>query len=405
MGLIPRVGLIVDAFLVRARIEIWMGDAGHLEHLGVHTRVAAVPVFVGEEQARAHFHVVAYLVVDVGLAIVAGHLVALHQSAVFHQSQRYGKVGLVVAAVHAHFVVLRCAVPDDEVAPVGVRLVLVDALGRGVVFEGIACQHGLRCHGLCAPCAGLHIVLVVEGIFGLVLHESHLSVAVERVRSGGGGVPRVVDIQRNIRLAGLAALGGDDDDTVGTTRTVDGRGRSVFQNVHRLDVGGVEIERRTIFHAVDQDERVVACEERTGPAQVDVELAARLTRGLREVHARHFGLHGLHGVGGSHVFQVARLDGGNRACEVALLLHGIADDHQFVKVLVVFFHRDVEARLSGHAYFLFAVAHIAHFQCGIVGHVGDGEVAVKVGHAADGSAVHDDAHSDHRFAGGIFHVA
>ena len=51
---------------------------------------------------------------------------------------------------------------------------------------------------------------------------------------------------------------GNDNHTVGTTRTVDGSGGSILENVHRLDVGGVDV--RKLSHegdSVEHDERVV----------------------------------------------------------------------------------------------------------------------------------------------------
>ena len=58
----------------------------------------------------------------------------------------------------------------------------------------------------------------------------------------------------------IALHGGDDDHTVGTTGTVDGRCRSILQNIHRLDVGGIDI--RKLSHegdTVEHDQRVVTC--------------------------------------------------------------------------------------------------------------------------------------------------
>ena len=45
-------------------------------------------------------------------------------------------------------------------------------------------------------------------------------------------------------------LGGDEDDAVGTLRTVDGSGRSVLEDFHRYDVSGVDgSQRRDCGHA------------------------------------------------------------------------------------------------------------------------------------------------------------
>ena len=57
----------------------------------------------------------------------------------------------------------------------------------------------------------------------------------------------------------LATLdGGDDDHTVGTTGTVDSGGRGILQDIHRLDIGGVDIRKLTHEgDSVEHDQRVV----------------------------------------------------------------------------------------------------------------------------------------------------
>ena len=68
-------------------------------------------------------------------------------------------------------------------------------------------------------------------------------------------------------LSAAAFLGGDDDDTVRTTATIDGGCRGVLEDVEALDVLGVD-DGQTIGetfhtlvvhgHTVDHDQRVVA---------------------------------------------------------------------------------------------------------------------------------------------------
>ena len=57
----------------------------------------------------------------------------------------------------------------------------------------------------------------------------------------------------------LTFLGGDDDHTVGSTRSVDRCRSGILQYLHGLDVGGVEaIERTAIRHTVDDVKRSCA---------------------------------------------------------------------------------------------------------------------------------------------------
>ena len=73
--------------------------------------------------------------------------------------------------------------------------------------------------------------------------------------------------------------------------------------------------------------------------------------------------------------------------------------------MIVFLHGDVERVAIAHREALLLISDVTDFDEGVGGYICDGEVAVKVGHTADRSAVHDDAHSDHRFSRSVFHVA
>ena len=68
-------------------------------------------------------------------------------------------------------------------------------------------------------------------------------------------------MQTDVAAALRTLLGGNHHYTVGTTRTVDSGGRGVFQNFHRLDVGGVDVVHVAIGEGetINNIERVGAC--------------------------------------------------------------------------------------------------------------------------------------------------
>ena len=72
---------------------------------------------------------------------------------------------------------------------------------------------------------------------------------------GNGRSADVAIVLHRIDVATLSCLGGDEDNTVGTTCTIDGCCRTVLQHVDTLDIlrgNSAEVSRDTI----DEDERV-----------------------------------------------------------------------------------------------------------------------------------------------------
>ena len=142
-------------------------------------------------------------------------------------------------AGHHHVVVVADGFAEDFVLPVG------------VVFA--QCLQGF----------GLAGVALVE-----VFHESSILIAVHHVDGFLLHAQRHATVVRHAGLLAAAAfLGGDDDDTVRTAATVDGRCRSVFQHVEALDILRVDntqsvrhtLDTRLVHgHTVDDDKGVVA---------------------------------------------------------------------------------------------------------------------------------------------------
>ena len=120
--------------------------------------------------------------------------------------------------------------------------------------------------------------LGVDGIDKLVAahHVDHARTGLQAV--GGAEIDAQLSLGTFFR--------GDDDDTVGSTRTIDGRGGSVFEYGHALDVVGVDQAQEVAAvagdaallqgYAVEDDERVVAGVER-GTA-TDADCGARGSR-------------------------------------------------------------------------------------------------------------------------------
>ena len=212
-------------------------------------------------------------------------------------------------------------------------------------------------------------------------------------------------------LTHAALLRGDDDDTVRTATTIDGRCRGVFQHRERLDIVGVHHRQRVgcTLHAlsvhgqsVDHNQRVVRGFQRRATADADGGAAARGTTVAGHRHTCHLTREHVLGAGDETVVLLVGLDGRHTTGEVVLLGHTITDDHHVFQHLRVVLerHHHIGCRADGCR----LIAHVGHAErLALAGlHL---EVSVEVAHHACLRADHTDGSSDDGFASGIFHMA
>ena len=173
-----------------------------------------------------------------------------------------------------------------------------------------------------------------------------------------------------VGLALLAALGGDEHHAVGRARTVDGRGRSVLENLHRFDVVGRQIgegrERADLAvahvqavgqgrrgrlnrHAVDDVERLgVLGVERGRAANLHLHAGTGLTRVGHHLHAGSLALQGLVDARAHKVLDVFGRHRHRCAGKTALLHCAVAHHHHVVELGGLGFQRHVDDRTTGH---------------------------------------------------------
>ena len=259
-------------------------------HVGLHLKLA-VEELGGEVDARgdAVHRGVAY---DAAVAGVGdGHAV-------------WQEPGL---SAHAEAVVVRDGGAQHLVLPVGV---------------GFAQGHGCRAAG--SPVARHYVAVLVAG--------EHVPCLAGRLHGHVGG-------EVDLGLAILAPLGGDDYHAVAGAAAVDGRGRRVLEDGHRLDVVGRDHRQRVAHalralvaqrHAVEHDERVVGGVERRAAADAD---------GARALGAGRRGDHHARGLAHEQVLYRRRQPGGylrglhrgHRPGGVLLLNRTVADGHHLVE--------------------------------------------------------------------------
>ena len=194
-------------------------------------------------------------------------------------------------------------------------------------------------------------------------------------------------------LAFAAFLCVDDDNAVGSFRTVDGRSGSIAKHVDALDVVG---RHHRDVHTGDAVDDIVRLHGFTGTqgggtTQRDARRAIRVTRGGHH-QTGHLALKQRGGIGIDTLVQILGIHGGDRGGDV-LAAHGaVAHDDDFVEHLVVVLQNYALARRDHTV----LIAYVGNLQLGARLLSGDGVAAVDVGHRAIGGTLLHDGHADER---------
>ena len=206
-------------------------------------------------------------------------------------------------------------------------------------------------------------------------------------------------VEVNLHLAVLAFLGGDDNDTVGGTRTVDACRCSILQHLYRLDVVAVKLmHTRLCRHSVNNIKRVVVVESTNTTYAHSGSARGRTVS--RDVHARDTTLKCLDGVVLVLLLQLVNAHHRDSSREVRLALGGVARHHHLLQTHRVFFDDDLH--VFGCRKLLREIADVADDE-GRPAVDCDFEVAVEVCHRAVRGAFLHDCRSDDGLAGLIDH--
>ena len=169
-----------------------------------------------------------------------------------------------------------------------------------------------------------------------ILSVHHLQVFHHRVPSIRGRV-------RSVRSAVLASLlGRYQDDTIGTTSTIDSRGCTILQYVERSDVIRIDVGEVATWHTVNHNQRTIACGTRGDTTNLDACLIVWVAhRGIGDAHARHLTLdhHGnIRGTDGEEVFLAYVRNGRSKL----FLVHStITDNHHLIEHIRALLHGDI----------------------------------------------------------------
>ena len=218
----------------------------------------------------------------------------------------------------------------------------------------------------------------------------HVSVIVE---GGTGGT------------VSTSLLGSDDDDTIGSTRTVNSCGRSILQYCKGSNVIRIDGTDRSIAYgySIDNNQRIIICRQRGSHTDTDGTAATRCTIARHDIHTSNFTHQSIFSSQLLTFVQLIRFHGQQRSGHVAFLHLSVADDYYFVQQFAVFLHGNYNERFVCHGDFLPFIADTgdgkyisgSRLQC---------KIAVHIGNSTYRSTFNKNVSSDNRFTGSILHM-
>ena len=156
--------------------------------------------------------------------------------------------------------------------------------------------------------------------------------AVEQLDAAQRRLISAVRIVGDLRRPGRTVAGRDEDHAVGAARAVDRRRRCILQDLHRLDVPGVEIPNAPGHRdAVEHVQGIVRRLQRPLSPQADADTVARLVPRRHDVHAGHAALDRFDGVHLGYVMHGIPSHGHDGPGDVAANLRAVTDHDDFLQ--------------------------------------------------------------------------
>ena len=355
---------------------------------------AAVHLALGIADGEVEVDVLDRIHVELETEVVADEVGHLHDGFVVDVCVVERELHLLRAACYAQAVIERVArATEDDVLPV-VRLDIVVEVDVLPVAEVLAVLLGIDFIGLRLVVQHRQLVLPACVVAG-----AHDVKAVRQLLKGDVGVVIHADFPL------LAALCRDDDDAVGSARTIDGSRGRILQHGDVLDVGSRDVADGLDGESVDNEQRVVAL--RDGAATADSDLHFRIGRTFRRgnLHAGELALHRLDGGSHRNAHQRLCVDRGNGPGDVLLFHRAVSDYDHLFKVLCVLAQDYVQWSIFTllHGDFLGQVPDVRKDEHTPRGHVRELEVAVEIRYGAGLGTLHLYADANQRLARRVRH--
>ena len=154
-------------------------------------------------------------------------------------------------------------------------------------------------------------------------------------------------IEVDLHLALLTLLGSDDDDTIGSTATIDRSRCSILEHLNALDVITIEfVHTRLGWHTINNIKRIIVV-QRTDTTNTYGGSSRRRTVSCN-IHTRNAALKSLDRVVLVLLGYLINADYRDGTCQVGLALSGITSNNYLVEQLGIFFENDAQTLGSLH---------------------------------------------------------
>ena len=216
-----------------------------------------------------------------------------------------------------------------------------------------------------------------------------------------------LSLEGDVRLGRETALGGDHDDTVRTSGSVDRCGRGVLQHRDALDVFRVDVIEvgHCTCHSVHDDERLIRGCDGTGSADTDGSRCTRFTGCGHDIHSRDTSLEGLVYGQAWSLLHIRHLHTSDRAGEVRLLHLSITDHYNLVqRVVRVREELHLDVTLSENIDILRQISEKGYRNSLIIGSDIEGEGSLLVSHRSALAVLRGNNRSDERNTHLIHHL-
>ena len=200
-----------------------------------------------------------------------------------------------------------------------------------------------------------------------LVHNRHILLGIQHRLLPPGILPTVAEVIADACLSNLTTLRCHQHHAVGSSATIDSCRCCILQNLHRLYIRRVQVVDTTIHrHAVNDIQRIRAV-HRSYTTNAHFRVRVRLSRRLRDLHARHLSLQCILNTRWLGQVQVVAAHFRDGSRHHAFLLYAVAHHHHVLQHFRILAQRYLH--VAGSFQLLSQIAYIANDDSGSLVHV------------------------------------
>ena len=236
-----------------------------------------------------------------------------------------------------------------------------------------------------------------EAHITIILSTHHIKFFLNRIKWYHTGIRCVY------RPVLASFLGGHHYHTIRASCSVNRRCSTIFKNVKRCNVVGIDIGQIATRHAIYHNQRTKTRWARRHTTYLDARLVVGVAGSrIGNRHTRHLALNHHGGVERTHGQKVFFTHMGNGWSKFFLVHRTVANHHHLVQKVALFLHYNIHHLAACHLFTHGFISHVWEYQGGWTGSL-YGIVAINVGDGTIVGFVHFHANAYQRVATGIFH--